>query len=687
MQAVFVCASLFSQQPAAVAPKSSPQVLPPNLLPPNVLLVTVDTLRPDALGWISGGHPTPAFDALARSGVRTARALSPAPLTLPAHTSLLTGLLPRRHGVRDNGQTVPGGLDSLAAALSDAGYGTAAFVSGFPLDSAFGLAQGFAHYDDDFPPGSSERSAKATAEAAITWLEGAPEPWFAWVHFYDPHDPYEPPAELRRDGPRGAYDGEVLSVDRELGKLLATAGGAGTLVVLTADHGESLGEHGEETHGFFIYQSTMEVPLVFAWPSKLPPRLLPGTLRPRLIDVFPTLLELLDLPLPKGLDGMSLAAALRGRDFNPPPAYLETRRPWISYGWAPLRAVVEGDWKLIAAPKPELYNLAADPTEADNLVDRERRRARSLQKHLRTVESQPARQAGGTDDPEAVARLRALGYAGGGAASPDEPPPDAPDPKDRIGLWNLLGEAEGAMAAGDARGALAAFDRALAQDPQNRFALARSAEALLALGQAAEARERAAKAVALDPDQPESRRTLAVSLMRSGAMSDAVTQWLEVVRLQPERADGWLALGSTLGVAGQRQRAVGALSRAAELAPDEAEPHLRLGFALFGVGEKAAAAAALSRAAELSAEAFAHAASLGLLLHDLERSAEAEVWLTRATPDEADFVPARLELARILLDRGEPAAARNRLQEAIARDPRARAVALGDSALAPLLEP
>src|SRR6185503_4082285 len=264
---------------------SSPPVGPPSGA--GVLLVTVDTLRPDALGWVAGRNATPVIDRIAAEGFRFAAAVAPVPLTHPSHSAILTGLWPHRLGLRDNGLVLPPGPKTLAEVLHGRGYATAAFVSGYPLDSAFGLDRGFDVYDDALtrasgPEGDLERPAAATAAAAAAWIRSARGPWLAWVHFYDPHYPYEPPAEDRRPGRRGGYDGEVASVDRAIGALLPAVGdgqAGGVLTVFAGDHGESLGEHGEGTHGFFIYDSTVLVPLFVRFPGRVAPETSPAPAR------------------------------------------------------------------------------------------------------------------------------------------------------------------------------------------------------------------------------------------------------------------------------------------------------------------------------------------------------------------------------------------------------------------------
>ena len=568
--------------------------------PINVILLTVDTLRPDALGWVAGRNATPEIDALAGEGFRFPAAVSPAPVTLPAHASLLTALIPRRHGVRDNGQVLGSAPPTLAEHLSSRGYATAAFISGYPLAAEFGLDRGFAYYDDELTAGSGgrlERPAAETTAAALRWLSAAAEPWFLWIHYYDPHDPYTPPAPFSSSDPRRAYEGEVRAVDRAIGRVrrgLASGLQGRVLTLFTADHGESLGEHGEQTHGFFIYDSTVTVPLVVHFPGRVAPGA--SALGARLVDLAPTVLELLGQPpLAPDLDGVSLAGLLTGGETSVPPAYLESRRPWSSYGWAPLRAIRQDAWKLIAAPRPELYDLSSDPGETKNLLDQRRGIARRLVAALRRIEERPAVTADSLGEPEAMARLRALGYVGAGA-EPGEPPPGLADPKDRLQLWNRLSEAVALLEARRYPEAVARFDIVLAQEPGNPFALSRSGAALLAAGQVAAAIPRLRRAARASPADPETRNALATALSHTGADAEAIAEWMELARLQPRRTAAWINLATVLGRGGKIPEAVRALERAVELAPERADLTRRLAVARFDLARREAVAGDLTAA-------------------------------------------------------------------------------------------
>ncbi len=657
--------------------------------PANVLVITVDTLRPDALGWVAGRNATPAIDRLAREGFRFPAAVSPAPVTQPAHASLFTGLAPRRHGVRDNGQILGTRAATLATLLQEHGYATGAVVSGYPLAAEFGLDRGFDHYDAEFSAGTGgrlERPAAETTATALEWLGTVPEPWFLWVHYYDPHDPYEPPKVFERPGPRGSYHGEVAFVDHAIdelrqGQALRTSGKV--LTIFTADHSESLGEHGEETHGFFLYESTIAVPLIVHYPG----RVMPGesTAAVRLVDVAPTILDLLRLPVLEGIDGISLAELIRGADQTIPAAFVEARRPWLSYGWAPLEAVREGSWKLIAAPRPELYDLATDPNEMKNLVNEQRDVARRLSKSLREIKLLPAVNAATAVDPESLSRLQALGYVSAGSAR-GEPPRDAADPKDQLHLWNLLSEAVLLTEEGSHAEAIARFDAVLAQDPDNPFALSRSGAALLATNALSAAVPRLRRAVRLTPGDAETRQALAIALTRLGAEAEAAQEWMELARLQPRRVSAWVNLATSLGRGGKADEAVSALARAVDLVPERDDLKLRLAFAQHSLGKTEEASGLMLEVAEqVGPEAFRHAGSLGLLLLRGGRLEEAKRWLGRSQIGQGDYAEARFALSRLLAAGGESAQARHNLQLALSADPGLRARAEAEPTLAPLL--
>ncbi|MGB0133963.1 sulfatase-like hydrolase/transferase, partial [Dokdonella sp.] len=538
--------------------------------------ITIDTLRPDALGIIEASRDTPAIDALAESGRLFSSAVSPVPLTLPSHTSMLTGLLPVHHGVRDNGQTVPADVELLPVILKNNGFSTGAFVSGFPLQAMFGLDRGFDRYDDVMNEGDQgwvERRAEDTATAASAWLQGqggSQQPWFAWTHFYDPHDPYEPPREFWQPGPRGNYDGEVTYTDYWVGKLLETARAASgdrpLLIVLTADHAEALGEHEELTHGFFVYDSTMRVPLIISWPGRISPS--SGAEPVQLIDLAATILELLDLPPLARTDGRSLAQGLMGGELALHPALMETWLPWTYYGWAPLSAWLDGPWKLIDAPEVELFDVLGDPHEAANLANASPAIADRLGLALGTMAASAGRVAGTSSDDDAMQRLRSLGYVGVGAPV-EAPPDDLADPKSRIAMRNTLQQGESLLRAQRYAAAAEIFADVLATDPDNRFANLRQGIAFLRLGRIEDATRVLTHAVEVEPRRAEARYALGDALMRSDAFSAAADQWAVLAELQPRRKEAWFNLASALEKSGQSERAKLAMQEYRRLEQEE----------------------------------------------------------------------------------------------------------------------
>lgn len=393
---------------------------------PNLLLVTVDTLRADRVGFYSGRHVrTPNIDALARRGAVFTRAFSHCTTTLPAHTDILLGATPLYHGVHDNANFVVGQeFLTLAEHLKAAGYATGAFIGGFPLESRFGLDQGFDTYDDRLDrvgptPGDSwTRRAEAVVSSALAWLDGRRSPWFLWVHLWDPHEPYEPPEPYRTRFAGRPYDGEVAYVDEALGTLFGRLERTGldrsTLVVLTGDHGESLGEHGEATHGFLAYNATLWIPLIIAHPG-MPHRVAGAPVAHA--DIFPTVCALLGVGNPGRLQGVSLVGAMKGEPAEARPIYFESLTPFYSMGWAPIVGYIDGEEKFIDSPVPEVYDLGEDPAESVNRAgpaDLAQKKAR-LAGLVESLGSALAGTAARPSDRETVERLRSLGYA---AASP-----------------------------------------------------------------------------------------------------------------------------------------------------------------------------------------------------------------------------------------------------------------------------
>ncbi|MEW5802527.1 MAG: tetratricopeptide repeat protein [bacterium] len=397
----------------------------------NVLLITIDTLRADHLGCYGyGGVQTPSIDGMARSGVQFTHAYTPVPITLPSHTTIMTGQYPIQTGVRDNGTfRVSEHSTTLARALHQHGYRTAAFVSAYVLDSRYGLDQGFDSYDDALDPKEkvafldSERSAEQVTQSAMSWISrNADSTFFTWVHYFDPHANYHPPSPFAEQYKGHPYDGEIAYTDHWIGVLLDHLQALGilddTLVVLTSDHGEGLGEHSEKTHAIFIYDTTLHVPLIMRYPKKLPEGKTIAEFV-RTLDIMPTILPLAGLPTPDSCEGIDLTEVIQGKkDSLGLSLYLETLYPQINHGWSPLEGIRTRDWKYILAPRPELYHLARDPSEMNNLAGQQADNASWQQQWAMQLEQLKKRITSkkspeGTHvalDPEAKERLRSLGY-------------------------------------------------------------------------------------------------------------------------------------------------------------------------------------------------------------------------------------------------------------------------------------
>ena len=408
--------------------------------PKNVLLITLDTMRADRLGVY--GYPaarTPNLDALARRGVRFDDATTVAPITGPAHAAILTGLYPARFGVRDNVITpLPASAQTLAERFSAGGFATGGFVGAFILDRPYGFAQGFETFRgfnrvDSGTEANAERTADVVVDDARQWIGTLANgrPFFGWVHLYDAHLAYEPPSPFEQ-----SYDGEVAFVDQQIGRLIDSLRSRGmldeTLVVVIGDHGESLGEHGEENHGIFVYDSVLRIPFLVAGPGV--PAGVTVHEQVRALDVVPTVLERLGMPAMEKLDGVTLGPLLAGGKREAPPAsYAESYYPRFHYGWSELRAIRADGWKAIEAPKRELYNLRQDPSERNNLYAQQQ----ALADRMLVEMGRLAKEIGGgaatavrQPDRETMERLRSLGYVGASSTLPAAS--RGPDPKDRI---------------------------------------------------------------------------------------------------------------------------------------------------------------------------------------------------------------------------------------------------------------
>jgi choline-sulfatase len=693
----------------------------------NLLLITLDTTRADRLG--AYGWPesaTPALDRLARDGVLFERALAPAPLTLPAHASLFTGDYPPRHGVRDNGGFFLGEQDTtLAERLKARGLKTGGFVGSYVLDRTWGIAQGFDTYFDNFDlskfetPSLAEveRPANEVADRALTWLDTVKSSrFFGWVHFYDPHSPYSPPEPFRTRFADRPYLGEIAFVDSQVARIVAFLEAEHlidrTVIVIVGDHGESLGAHGESTHGFFIYNAVLHVPLVIVTPyDALRGRHVGGVVRS--VDVMPTILDLLGLPLADTVNGQSVVAMMTGAIPDMAlAAYAEAVYPRYHYGWSDLRSVTSGRFKYIEAPRPELYDVVDDPNEARNLFESQLALGGRLAATLKTIETNGRRGVVPTGiDADARARLATLGYVGTFAASTIGDRRQLADPKDKIELFNLMTTArerihdehdgDGGLKAlqevvakdpnivdawvligneysrrREFPRALDSFQRALAAKPDYDLAAFNMANVYRAMGRDADAVVTYERLLALDPKNAPAHQKLAEVLVDRGQLDEAQASLHRALEIQPSMA----AARNTLGALRLKRKDVAAAERDIRAAlaqkPDLTLAHFNLALVAEQRGDLNSAIDEYKKEIELNPTSYKAQFNLGKAYERAGKTSEQLAAYRAAIQSNPDFAEGHLFLAKLCLDQG-------RLDEAVtlAR----RGIELGPEAeLAPL---
>ncbi len=585
--------------------------------PVNVLLITLDTTRADHLGcYGSSQAATPNLDRLAGEGIRFARAYCPAPLTLPSHSSILTGLYPATHGVRNNGHDLAPKWRTLAEILKGHGFATAAFVSSFSVDSRFGIGRGFDVYDDTFQPqaplkgANAERRAEETFARFSRWLDArGQDRFFAWVHYYDPHLPYDPPSPYKESAPGRPYDGEIAYMDHYVGAVLQALEAKGlrdrTLVVVAGDHGEGLGDKVEVGHGIFLYEETLRVPLIFQAAGAFPrPRAVASAVR--LVDVTPTILETLGLGAEAAdMEGKSLVSWMKDKSRSDLDCLVETFYPRENFGWSELVGIVSGPWKYILAPRPELYDLKNDPAEKTDLMGSSPAKADELRKKLEEELlrlSAPPGTAGGqaavrSGDRE---RLRSLGYVNFAPANAGDA---APDPKDKIGLLKLIQQAQAFeleekfaeaesvyaqivaeipdspesyvnMAIAQARQnrfdlALETLGRGLARMPDSEVLLVRLGHTYLVSGKPVEALEAMEKVLALDPRNLDALTVAAGILDATGRKAEARTFTERALAIEPESRHLRTSYAANLASAGAMKEAIAVYEKLIADFPEE----------------------------------------------------------------------------------------------------------------------
>ncbi len=622
---------------------------------PSVVLVTIDTLRADRLGCY--GYPsaeTPTIDALALAGARFQHAYTPVPITLPAHASLFTGMFPMATGMHDfSGNKLSSSIPTLAKILRSQGYTTAAFVGSAVLDSRFGLNQGFETYFDHFDFSrlletnldQMERRGDLVVDEALSWLKRSPRrPFFLWVHLYDPHHPYAPPEPFAGRFRTRPYDGEIAFADVQVGRLFSALKQQGvfepSLVVLAGDHGEGLGEHGEKTHGFFIYNSTLHVPLVIKIPGA-GPRVVEDEVS--LPDVMPTVLQALRIPVPASVQGRSLLGLAQGRPgASPSNLYGETYLPLLHFRWKQLRSLQSRGMKYIDAPQPEIYDLRADPRELKNLFPSRQASGNEMRDRLNGLIRRLTPAGGATGereltDPALLERLKSLGYVAVSAGTFAEAGGNSlPDPKDRIQIYELVSEALADSQRGRYQESLSKLQQAektetrsvtinyltalnyfrmrdfarsidrleetLRIDPKFALAAYYLGQACVQVNDLDRATVAFERALELDPTNFVAAYNLGAAYLKKQRVDAALRQFERAVEINPQYAQAHAALGELYLYVKRPEDAARSLERAVELAPRAPKAHFNLGQAYQALGRTADAAREFDKAQSVTSD-------------------------------------------------------------------------------------
>jgi choline-sulfatase len=609
---------------------------PAKLQPRNLLLVTIDTLRADHLGCYGYADiQTPTLDGLAQRGVLFENAVTTTPLTPPSHASMFTGLYPYQHGVRNTGGFVlQSSSVTLAEMLQQQGWDTAAFVGASVLKKVVGLNQGFTLYDDEMPKPDArkqlreepERPAGAVVDRAIHWLDtrSTDKPFFLWVHVFDPHIPYEPPAPYDKQYASHPYDGEIAYADHELGRLFEAvskkAPADDTLIAVLADHGESLADHGEYTHGVFLYDATLHIPFLLAGPG------VPAKVRVkqqvRTIDLLPTLLALLGGAAPPNVEGTSLTPTFEGGEAPTEPSYHETLFPKMNMGWAELRAMRTNRWKYIHAPRKELYDLVADPGETTNVIEQHKDEAARLEQELQQTalkgENGEEKVKAKMVDEKTMSQLKSLGYLHGFTPPEFELTGKGIDPKDRIGVLKLL---------------QVAVPLSSGLSPEKRIALLR-------------------QGLEQDPTNPSLYYSLGAEYEKSGRHKEAMALYQTAIDKGIRSGKLHARIGDLQLRAGNKAAAIAAYEEAGRINPYDVESQANLGTAYMEEGRLNDAARVFDFI--LSVEEYARAYNgLGIIATQKQDMGTAQHNFERAVQLDPDLVESQLNLGLIYKMKGD----------------------------------
>jgi len=712
----------------------------------NLLLITLDTTRADHIGCY--GYPmirTPNIDGLAAEGILFQNATSQCPLTLPSHSSMFTGTYPFFHGVRDNGGFyLEDAQETLAEVVRQAGWATSAFIGAFVLDSRWGVSQGFDYYYDNFDFAkykkisldSVQREGGEVVKAFFEWFDkNEPQKFFSWIHLYDPHAPYEPPEPFRAQyvgQEYGLYDGEIAYADSLVGRVLEYLRGKDqlekTVVVVVGDHGESLGEHQESAHGFFIYDATVSVPLIIRIPStELRGKKIAAQVQN--IDIMPTVCELLGLPVPKAVQGQSLLGLIAGQ---PPKrerlAYSESFYPRYHYGWSELKGLRTSRYKFIKAPRPELYDLVLDPREKDNLFGRNSSLAEEFARQLETLEKKASWKGTGEKGPQQLdddtrEKLMALGYIGGFTSEAKLNRSGVlGDPKDKIILYNKIKMAEGASSDREYDDALARLDEVIREDPGIMEARQVRANIYLQLDRPEDAVAECQEALKIDPEYNAAIFTLAQAYKRLKRYDEAIAGFNRALQLDPRDPKPYVNLGeiylgtkdldqaiasfeqaisidpehgslahNSLGAAFLEKKMLGRaeqeILKALEMRPRIPDAHYNLGLLYEEKGDIERAIEEYKKEIEIHPAAHPAHFNLAILYGKTGRLREGIQELQRAIDADESFARAYLFLAKAHLDLNENFAEAIRLaKKGLELEPEAESAPLGHYVLADIYD-
>jgi arylsulfatase A-like enzyme/Tfp pilus assembly protein PilF len=657
---------------------------------PNILIITVDTLRADRVGCYGyTGGLTPNVDELAKDGIVFERAVAQVPLTWPSHAAIFTGTYPFHNGVQDfTGQPLSDHFRTLAESLKDHGYATGAVVSSFVLDRSWGLARGFESYDDAFAGqeflqknlGLVERRAEDSVNHAVGWLEAhSNQPFFLWLHLYDPHSPYNPPEPFRTQYAKQPYEGEISYADNQLGRLFAWLKQApnglydNTLIIFLSDHGESLGEHGEKEHGFFVYDSTVHVPLVLkpVKNSSLGVQRVSDAVET--IQVGPTVLELAGVedPIQKQFQAASLVPLINGKPHAPQrPAYSETFYPANSFGWSALRSVQTSKYHFIEAPKQELYDHEADPSENNNLAPKNTSVAASLRASLDQLLSAypaPAASSSTTATPEVLEKLRSLGYVA--YRAPASANSKLADPKDKLPVFQDVLRATDLIQSGNFAAARSLLSSVQQKEPNLYLIPFLLGEAASHEAQWKEAEKQFGRAAALNPGFDQARMGLARALGLQGKTAQARDLIRTLLSTNPQNFRAWFLLAEIEAKDDPRSSRE-SLDKVIVIQPNFAPAYRDRGLLSLREQSYASGAEDLSRAVDMGMWDLTTYNSLGICYSRLNRLDDAVKSYRRAIAADPTYAQAHLNLGFAYERANQPELSKKEYAEACRLDQR-----------------